>query len=168
MGRCPTGLTGCRGCLPTRRRSAAAYSTSAERQIPWRGEVIARANKRPMLVRADPVLSSPGQASGFVLMFTDLTQQKAAETARQSFQERIIERGRLASRFDPTADVQMQNLFASVVENAQLAALEITDGVDLADIPQMLDSVRASVGRAKRALDHLIWHANSASDGKPS
>ena len=138
----------------------------AERQLPWRGEVTVQANQRPMLVRADPVLASPGQASGFVLLFTDLTQQKAAETARQSFQERIIERGRLASRFDPTADVQMQNLFASVVENAQLAALEITDGVDLADIPQMLDSVRSSVGRAKRALDHLIWHANSATEEK--
>ncbi len=145
---------------------ARRLSDMAERQLPWRGEVTVRANQRPMLVRADPVLSSPGQAAGFVLLFTDLTQQKAAETARQSFQERIIERGRLESRFDPMADVQMQNLFASVVENAQLAALEITDGVDLAEIPQMLDSVRASVGRAKRALDHLIWHANSANEEK--
>ena len=50
------------------------------------------------------------------------------------------------------------------MENAQLAALEITDGVDLADIPEMLDSVRASVARTKRALNHLVWHANSLSD----
>ncbi|GAC1347512.1 MAG: hypothetical protein NVSMB18_32690 [Acetobacteraceae bacterium] len=130
-------------------------------RLTWRGEVKLRASARPLLVRADPVLASPGQVSGFVLLFTDLTQQKAAEAARQSFQERILERGRLASRFDPTADVLMQNLFASVVENAQLAALEITDGVDLEAIPAMLDSVRASVARTKRALDHLILHANS-------
>ena len=131
------------------------------RRLTWRGEVALRANGTPLLLRADPVFSSPGQVSGFVLMFTNLTQQKAAEAARQSFQERIIGRGMLARRIDPQADVQMQALFSSVVENAQLAALEITDGVDLVDIPEMLESVRASVARAKRALDHLIWHANS-------
>ena len=131
------------------------------RKLTWRGEVALRANGTPLLLRADPVFSSPGRVTGFVLMFTNLIQQKAAEAARQSFQDRIIERGMAARRIDPQADVQMQSLFASVVENAQLAALEITDGVDLADIPEMLESVRASVTRTRRALDHLIWHANS-------
>ncbi len=134
------------------------------RRMTWRGEVILGAHATPLLLRADPVFSSPGQVSGFVMMFTDLTQQKAAEAARQSFQAGIIGRGMLARRIDPQADVQMQALFSSVVENAQLAALEITDGVDLPDIPEMLESVRASVARTKRALDHLIWHANSLAD----
>lgn len=131
------------------------------RRMTWRGEMALGASGTPLLLRGDPVFSSPGQVTGFVLMFTVLTQQKAAEAARRSFQDRIIDRGMLARRIDPQADRQMQTLFSAVVENAQLAALEITDGVDLADIPEMLESVRASVARTKRALDHLTWHANS-------
>ena len=134
------------------------------RRMTWRGEVVLGASGTPLQLRADPVFSAPGQVSGFVLMFTDITQQKAAEAARQSFQDQVIGRGMLARRFDLHADVLMQRLFSSVVENAQLAALEITDGVDLANIPEMLQSVRASVARTQRALNHLVWHANSLSD----
>ena len=135
-----------------------------ERKLTWRGEVTTRRQAKPLLVRADPVFSGPGRISGYVLLFTELNQQKAAEAARQRFQERILERSRLVSnRIDAMADLALQNLLSSVVENAQLAALEITDGVDMARMPEMLDSVRASVARTKRALDHLVWHANSIS-----
>lgn len=141
-----------------------------ERKLTWRGEVVLGtdpATAKPLLVRADPVFSAPGQASGFVLLFTDLTEQKAAEVARSRFQERIIERSRLASsRIDAKADLVFQTLLSSVVENAQLAALEISDGVDTARMPEMLESVRASVTRTERVLEHLIWHARSASDGR--
>lgn len=140
-----------------------------ERQITWRGEVVLghdAATARPLLVRADPVFSAPGWVSGFVLLFTDMTEQKAAEAARARFQERIIERSRLASsRMDGKADLVFQTLLASVVENAQLAALEISDGVDAARMPEMLESVRASVTRTKRVLEHLILHASNPSDG---
>jgi hypothetical protein len=108
------------------------------------------------------VFASPGRVSGYVLLFTDLTQQKAAEAARQSFQERMIERGHLATgQLNPKGDLSMQNLLSSVLENAQLAALEITDGADIGHMPEMLDSVRASVARTRRALEHLMWHADS-------
>ena len=52
-----------------------------------------------------------------------------------------------------------RNLLASVVGNAQLAALEITDGVDLAQVPAMLESVQSSVERAAELLERLVWHA---------
>ena len=48
---------------------------------------------------------------------------------------------------------------SSVEENAQLAAMEITESVDTAHIPEMLESVRASVSRAAELLDHLIDYA---------
>ena len=51
-----------------------------------------------------------------------------------------------------------------MVENAQLAALEITDGIDNARMLQMLESVRNSVDRAAEVLDHLIWHATRDGD----
>jgi hypothetical protein len=63
-------------------------------------------------------------------------------------------------RLDSQADLVYRNLLASVVGNAQLAALEITDGVDPARMPEMLDSVRASVGRTATLLECLLWHAS--------
>ena len=145
----------------------AGLRTLTERGQAWRAEVLLRhpgtpLPGTPLLVRADPVFSAPGHISGYVLLFTDLTQQKAAEAARHAFQERIIERGRLSgSDIAPRTEALFQDLLSCVIENAQLAALEITDGVDAERLPEMLDSVRASVARTRRALEHLAWHADS-------
>lgn len=136
---------------------------------PWRGELDLSdddpAKSRPLLVRADPVFSSPNRVLGFVLLFTDLREQKAAETARRRFQDSIIGRHRVTTvRLDSRADLLYRNLLSSVVSNAQLAALEITDGVDLSRMPLMLDSVQNSVTRSAELLEHLIWHASRAAD----
>ncbi len=132
----------------------------------WRGEVslgVGAAASRPFLMRADPVFSSPGRALGFVLMFTDLTSQKSAEAARRRFQERILDRsGATSARLDPQAAAMFQTLLAAVMENAQLAALEITDGVDMARMAEMLESVRASVTRTSGVLEQLLWHVTRA------
>ena len=140
---------------------------------PWRGEIALSgdaAQPRPLLVRADPVFSSPNRVLGFVLLFTDLREQKEAESARRRFQEDIIERHRITpSRLESRADLLYRNLLSSVVSNAQLAALEITDGVDLSRMPIMLDSVQHSVTRSAELLEHLIWHASrAANDGDDS
>lgn len=130
----------------------------------WRGEVTLRGptgEPVPLLVRGDPVFSSPDRILGFVLLFTDMTEQKRAEEARRHFQEGILDGPRVGSlRLDSKHDLLYRNLLSSVVGNAQLAALEITDGVDLAQMPQMLDSVRASVSRTARLLEYLVWHAS--------
>ena len=135
---------------------------------PWRGEVgmkTSLGDTRPLLVRADPVFSSPNRVLGFVILFTDLTERKAAEAARRRFQEGIIERHRVMSvRLDSKSDLVYRNLLSSVVGNAQLAALEITDGVDLARMPEMLESIRTSVTRTAELLEHLVWHASRASE----
>jgi light-regulated signal transduction histidine kinase (bacteriophytochrome) len=137
----------------------------------WRGEIrlqVEAGEARPLLVRADPVFSSPDRVLGFVLLFTDLTERKVAEAARRQFQERIIERHRVTTvRLDSRADLVFQNLLSSIVENAQLAALEITDGVDTARIPELLENVRTSVTRTAEVLEYLIWHATRAADGDP-
>ncbi len=137
--------------------------TLTEQGKGWRAEVTLRQGGAPLLLRADPVFSAPGRLSGYVLLFTDLTQQKAAEAARHAFQERIIRRGRLSGEIDPRTEALFQDLLSSVIENAQLAALEITDGVDAERLPELLESVRASVARTRRALEHLAWHADSVS-----
>jgi two-component system, chemotaxis family, sensor kinase Cph1 len=134
----------------------------------WRKEVrlvVSREETKPLLVRADPICASPQRALGFVVLFTDLTDRKAVEAARGKFQGDVIDRQRITSvRLDSQADLTFQNLLSPIIENAQLAALEITDGVDLARMPLMLDSVKASVTRSAELLEQLIWHATRPPD----
>ncbi len=130
----------------------------------WRGEVELGTEEggRPMLVRADPVFSSPDRPLGFVLLFTDLSERKAADVARRNLQEGIVSGQRaVAGRLETGIDLAFQNLLAAVVENAQMAALEITDGVETAAMPVKLDSVHASVRRAAELLQRLIRHAGT-------
>lgn len=135
----------------------------------WRGEVMLDGRggqPTPLLVRADPVFAQRDRSLGFVLMFTDLTERQAAEAARRRFQEGVIEQHRpMSGRLDSKSDLVFRNLMGVMVENAQLAALEIADGVDPAKMPQMLEAIRASVTRTAEMLGCLIWHASGGEDG---
>ncbi len=134
----------------------------------WRGEVTLETKgnaPKPLLIRADPVYAAADRVLGFVIMFTDNTEQRAATVARRQFQEGIIERHRLVTgRIGSTTDPDYLSLLSSVIENAQLAAMEITDRADVERMPEMLESVRVSVARTTELLEHLIWHANRAPD----
>jgi two-component system, chemotaxis family, sensor kinase Cph1 len=139
----------------------------AQRQT-WRGEAFL-VNKlgeaTPLSVRADPVLAPPGRVLGFVLLLNDLTERKAAESARRRFQEGLVEQNRtMHERLGSKANLQYFNLLSSVVGNAQLAALEITDGVDVGQMPELLESVQTSVSRTAELLEHLIRHASRERD----
>lgn len=144
-----------------------------ERRTPWRSEVQTKDGvvaQRPFLMRIDPVFSEPNSVMGFVLLFTDLAEQKAAKTARQRFQEDVIARHQMpALPIDSKADLLYRNIFASVIGNAQLAALEITDSIDVIQMPPMLESIILSVDRTAELLDHLIAHAakGDPEDDKP-
>lgn len=132
----------------------------------WRAEVNIRGSagsERSILVRADPVMSPRSQVIGYVILLTDLSESKAVEGARRRFQEKIIEQHRIGLLpLNSEADLTYRNLISSVVGNAQLAALEITDGLDATQIPPLLESVQKSVSRTSELLEHLIWHATDA------
>lgn len=139
---------------------------------PWRGELMLRNQgnrEQPLSLRADPVQPARDRVLGFVLIFSDITDRKAAEAARSRFQEDIIRSHRVHSvRLDSKTDLVYQNLLAAVVENAQLAALEITYGVETGRIAEMLESVRSSTLRTAEVLEQLIWHASrTAGSEKP-
>lgn len=131
----------------------------------WRGEAELRSTAgrvRPVLVRADPVFSAPGRALGFVVVVSDMSERKAADAARRRLQERIIDGNRSASGLlSSRVDLLYQNLLSTIVENAQLAALEITDGVEVARMPELLDGVRSSVDRSAELLALLRRHVAS-------
>jgi len=130
----------------------------------WRAEIqLPRLGGEPLLlsVRADPVLVPPGRLLGFVLMFSDLSGERTAQAARHRLQADILERHRLvASRLESEADLLFRRLLQAIVGNAQLAALEITDGADLARVSDMLESVRASLGRATALLEQIVAHTS--------
>ncbi len=120
--------------------------------------------RKSLLVRADPVYAAADRILGFVIMFTDNNEQRAATVARRRFQEGIIERHRLiAGRIGSTTDPDYHKLLSSVIENAQLAAMEITDRADVERMPEMLESVRVSVARTTELLEHLVSHARRIS-----
>lgn len=133
----------------------------------WRGELLLRSDgnrETPLMIRADPVQPTRERVLGFVLLFSDLTDRKAAEAARNRFQEGIIQSHRINTvRLDSKNDLVYQNLLTSVIENAQLAALEITYGVETGRIADLLESVRNSTLRTAEVLEHLIWHASRTS-----
>jgi hypothetical protein len=129
----------------------------------WRSEVHLETDSRgaqPVLVRGDPVYASPGRVRGFVLLLTDNTERTTAAAARRRFQEGLIERHHLGSGpIGSRTELIYRNLMSKLVENAQLAALEITDRADVEKMPEMLESVRSSVGRTAEVLEHLILYA---------
>jgi len=136
-----------------------------QRHQTWRGEADLTSLPgvpRPVLVRADPVFSAPNRVLGFVVMVSDMSERRSADAARRRFQERIVEGSRFASgRLESRTDLLYQNLLSSIVENAQLAALEITDGVEVSRMSELLDSVRGSVDRSAELLQQLLRHAAS-------
>lgn len=116
---------------------------------------------RTFLVRGDPVLSAPGEPLGYVFILNDLSERKAAEDARRSFQEEIMQQHRMLSLpLDSNHYLIYRDLLASIVGNAQLAALEITDNLDVARVPDLLAGVQSSVARTTELLEHLIWYAD--------
>jgi light-regulated signal transduction histidine kinase (bacteriophytochrome) len=129
----------------------------------WRGEISFRAGEGdaiPLLVRADPVFSAPNRVLGFVLLFIDMTEKKGAAAARRQFQEEVLTgAGEFKHRLSAKSNLLYRGLMSSIIENAQLAALEITDVEEPDRMAEMLESVRSSVARTAEVLEHLVWHA---------
>jgi PAS domain-containing protein len=136
----------------------------------WRGEVELNTRGvglRTFLVRADPVFSSPERVLGFVLLLTDLSERKRAEDARHRVQEGLLEQQKLMrQQLQWSANPLYRELLSAIVGNAQLAALEVTNGVDLGRVPALVDAVQSSVQRTTQLLEHLAWYSahNTKSD----
>ena len=164
----PVGLSDLPACFADPTAVEQSLRDLTRSRKPWRGEALFAAGSgesRPLLVRADPVLSSPGRVLGFVLLFMDISERQTADTARRQFQDGIVAPHRFgAVRLNPAAAPVYQTLLSAVVENAQVAALEITDGLDMARVPAMLDAIRVSVDRAAEVLERLVWHATRAAN----
>jgi len=139
---------------------------------PWRGEAQLKdknSDGRLLHVRADAVIAGPDRTLGFVLLLTDLADRKVADAARRRFQDSILMSHRPhSSPMASLSDLKAQKLISNVIENAQLAALEITDGADTTKMPALLESIRISVARAAEVLEYLSFDIDDpASIAKP-
>jgi hypothetical protein len=86
----------------------------------------------------------------------DLTERKAADAARESFRHNVMSsQRRLMGRIETESALTVEALMSRIIDNAQLAALEIADGLDTAGIPESLESVHASVARAAEVLEQI-------------
>jgi PAS domain S-box-containing protein len=144
------------------------FADMVQKHRSFRGEfdiISADGARRPLLVRGDPVLASPTRLLGFVILASDLSEQKEVDAARRRLQETLVADHPL-ELFGDRRDATYQHLLASMLGNAQLAALEITDGVDATRMPDMLESVRVSLDRTTELLEHLVSYAARISKRK--
>lgn len=131
----------------------------------WRGEITLKEGVlegRSFLLRIDAVHASTQTSSlmGYVLLLGDLTEQKSAEQARRHFQEDVIQHHRMPpSLLNSRDDLLYRNILTSVIGNAQLAALEVADSMDVTCMSPMLGSITDSVNRTAGLLEHLLVHA---------
>ena len=131
----------------------------------WRGDLSLRTGATPgaaLNVRADAVAAADDRALGFVVIFTEISELRAAEAARRRFQESMLQsHRRLSARLETRADPATQSLMSSVVENAQLAALEVTDSADPVNMLPLLEGIRSSVERSAEVLERLTMGSHS-------
>ena len=119
--------------------------------------------KLPDLALEQPQITMVRQIAENLMPFLHANvERRAADRSRQRFQEQIVDRSRLSLlRMQGGTNLQYQNLLSAIVENAQLAALEITDSVEVDRMPELLDSLKSSVERSADLLQHLLRHAES-------
>ena len=112
-----------------------------------------------MTIRGEPIIADDGRKLGSIVHIDDVADRIAADAARGRFEEAISHsRASCPDRLGVRSDFEI--IYAKILENGRLAALEITYGADVEGMPRMLDSVRASLARTADLLEHLIWHAS--------
>jgi len=145
--------------------ASASYNLSElfTHQRSWRGS--ATLDSKPVLIRADAVFSTPETVLGYVVLLTDISDRQLAENARRRFPQRNLKDFQhTPPNIVGTAKQTYESLLAAVLENAQLAVMEITDGIDAKRVPVMLRNVEASVSRTSRLIGNLIQRADSVSE----
>ncbi len=125
-----------------------------------RGELKLRAQgqeQRTLLLRADPVFAELGRVLGYVLFFADITDRLKIELGKKQFQNGIVAIvGDTRDAPGDQRDLLYRNLLASAVNNAKLAAMEVSDDMDFESVPVMLDSIRSSVSNTSELIHKLL------------
>ncbi|MDE2080773.1 MAG: GAF domain-containing protein [Burkholderiales bacterium] len=126
----------------------------AERR-PWRGELALRQGGALLRVRAEPVPADDGKLLGLVLLFDDLTASRQADAARQHLEATLAQAGQRLRGAGVGRQAQApEDLIATILTNASLAAMDIADH-DPEPAAAQLQALERSARRAARLYDQL-------------
>lgn len=158
----PTHLADLLPLLGDQPEARAGVLDALEAHYPWRGEVnlpLPTGQARPYLLRLDPVVSTHELHLGYVLIGNDLSDLRAAEAARRQFQDSLSAEARLLMvPADLEGDRLSHALLAGILGNAQLAAREVRNTLEVGQVPTILCNLHASVARTTDLLEHLMWY----------
>ncbi|MEO7363718.1 MAG: GAF domain-containing protein, partial [Gemmatimonadaceae bacterium] len=128
---------------------------------PWRGEVRLLhgvSGDMPVAVRADPVPGLRGDIVGYILIFTDLRQQREARAARARI-ERAIAESHVAAPLGGVAAMLTQDfdqLLSAILANASAAIMQITDSTAEASTGTLLRELEGATRRAAELTAQIL------------
>jgi hypothetical protein len=144
---------------PARMREA-LHRVNTDRQ-PWRGELrFTRfgAGDIPVAARIDPVPGLRGDLLGYILIFTDLREQREAGAVRARLEQSIAESRRTAS-LGGVAAVMSQDfddLLSAILANASAAIMQIADGSAELHAGDLLRELETATRRAADLTSQIL------------
>ena len=128
---------------------------------PWRGELRllhGLTGEIPVAVRADPVPGLRGENVGYILIFTDLRQQREARAARARI-ERAIAESHVAAPLGGVAAMLTQDfdqLLSAILANASAAVMQITDSTAEGSTGVLLRELEGATRRAAELTAQIL------------
>lgn len=128
---------------------------------PWRGELRllhSVTGDIPVAVRADPVPGLRGEIVGYILIFTDLRQQREARAARARI-ERAIAESHVVAPLGGVAAMLTQDfdqLLSAILANASAAIMQITDSTAEASTGMLLRELEGATRRAAELTAQIL------------
>ncbi|MEP6781679.1 MAG: GAF domain-containing protein [Gemmatimonadaceae bacterium] len=128
---------------------------------PWRGELRlthGASGEIPVAVRADPVPGLSGDVLGYILIFTDLRQQREARAVRARL-ERAIAESHVEAPLGPVAAMLTQDfdqLLSAILANASAAIMQITDSSAEASTGSLLRELEGATRRAAELTAQIL------------
>lgn len=130
-------------------------------RMPWRGELRLLngvSGEIPVAVRADPVPGMRGEIVGYILLFTDLRQQREARAARARI-ERAIAESHVVVPLGGVAAMLTQDfdqLLSAILANASAAIMQITDSTAEASTGMLLRELEGATRRAAELTAQIL------------
>lgn len=134
-------------------QARAMLTTLRTQRLPWRGELsfaVEGAPAVPIGLRADIVPGAHGSILGFILIFTDLSDTKRADTARRQLEHALHEANRLESgaEADSAPGQSPDKVIGTILTNTRLAALDIGGGSGGAAAATLIGELETASRRA--------------------
>jgi light-regulated signal transduction histidine kinase (bacteriophytochrome) len=150
-GRDPVSLDEAAGHFAPAERARQVLGEVVRAQRPWRGELaLARGGAAPLPVdvRAEVVPGRDGAVLGYIVILTDLSDAKRASAARRHLEQSLSLAARETIPREGPGGRSADELMNAIVDNANLAALDIADAMAGPNVAPLLEELEQSTLRA--------------------